>query len=124
MNSFQKKLIIVLAGLAASLAILAFVLFGSYTELKSIANTYKANLDSTAKWRYVDSSRSHPQTRIEAAKIALDQAKFEIDSLFAADTTDRPKHWDAFRDALGVSDSIVGAELLGPNDTVPYPQHW
>lgn len=121
MNQFQKKLVIVLAALALGMGALAFVIFGSYTELKSISKTYKANLDSTAKWRRADAQVAHPQTRAEAAKFALERAKHQVDSLFAADTTNRAQHWDSFRDELGNADSLVGEEIVG-QDSVN--QHW
>lgn len=122
MNQFQKKLVLVLGGLALAMAGLAFVLFGSFTELKSIATTYKANLDSTARWRRADLATAHPTTRPEAAKQALERAKHQIDSVLSLDTTHISAHWNAFRDEIGMADSLVGEEIL-KHDSVQN-QHW
>ena len=122
MNQFQKGLITVLILLTLAVAALAFVFFGAYQGLQSISKTYKATLDSTTHWRKVDAAITHPQTRAEAAKFALDQAKREIDSLVAIDTTRLDQHWDAFRTHLGTADSLVGTELLGEPDTSNH--HW
>jgi type IV secretory pathway TrbF-like protein len=122
MNQFQKGLITILILLTLAISALAFIFFGAYKGLQSISVTYKATLDSTTQWRKADAAIAHPQTRVEAAKWALDKAKREIDSLVSIDTTRIDQHWDAFRTYLGTADSLVGTELLGEPDTSNH--HW
>lgn len=111
MNQFQKQLIAVLAGLAVAMGCVAFVIFGAVTELRSMSRTYKENILKP---------QPKPTTNTYLAKASLQAAMDEIDSLSVptTDTLRRNVHMEAFRDMLGMADSLVDAQLLGEPDTL------
>lgn len=111
MNQFQKQLIAVLAGLAVAMGCIAFVIFGAVTELRSMSKTYKESIRK---------EQPKPTTNTYLAKASLQAAMDEIDSLSVSDTSRRIVHMEAFREMLGMADSLVDAQLLGQPDTLSH----